>query len=80
MANCENFEGYNFHCEPDGAIQKEIALKGKEPTNLAFGGVDGKTVFVMQRQGGFIELFLTDQEAREHCLQKASCARASQLP
>ncbi|MCP1835327.1 hypothetical protein J2R76_003664 [Bradyrhizobium sp. USDA 4532] len=31
---------------------------GKEPTNLAFGGSDGKTVFVTQRQGGFFETFL----------------------
>lgn len=59
--------------KPDGAVLKEVALKGKEPTNLAFGGSDGKTVFVTQRQGGFIESFLTDQEGREHCLQKATC-------
>ncbi len=57
----------------NGTIQKEVALKGKEPTNLAFGGGDGRTVFVTQRQGGFIEAFRTDQEGREHCMQKASC-------
>jgi sugar lactone lactonase YvrE len=59
--------------KPDGAVQKEIALKGKEPTNLAFGGDDGKTVFVTQRQGGFIESFRTDQQGREHCLQRGRC-------
>jgi sugar lactone lactonase YvrE len=58
---------------PDGKLQREIALRGKDPTNLAFGGVDGKTVFVTQRQGRFIEAFRTDQEGREHCLQKRSC-------
>jgi signal peptidase len=57
----------------NGTVQKEVALKGKEPTNLAFGGGDGRTVFVTQRQGGFIEAFRTDQEGREHCMQKASC-------
>ncbi len=57
----------------NGVIQKEVALKGKEPTNLAFGGRDGKTVFVTQRQGGFIESFRTDQEGREHCLQTNAC-------
>jgi sugar lactone lactonase YvrE len=57
----------------NGAVQKEVALKGKEPTNLAFGGSDGRTVFVTQRQGGFIEPFRTDQEGREHCMQKGSC-------
>jgi signal peptidase len=57
----------------DGTIQKEVALKGREPTNLAFGGGDGRTVFGTQRQGGYIEAFRTDQEGREHCMQKADC-------
>lgn len=58
---------------PDGLDLREIELKGKEPSNLAFGGDDGKTVFVTQRQGGFIEAFRTDREGREHCLQRADC-------
>jgi signal peptidase len=57
----------------DGRVQREIQLKAKEPTNLAFGGGDGKTVFVSQRQGGFIESFRTDVEGREHCLQDRRC-------
>jgi len=57
----------------DGALQREIVLRGREPTNLAFGGADGRTVFVTQRQGGFVEAFRTDQEGREHCLQTRSC-------
>lgn len=59
--------------KPNGAIEREIVLKGKEPTNLAFGGSDGKTVFVTQRQGGFIESFRTDQQGREHCLLRGRC-------
>lgn len=59
--------------KPSGVIEREIALKAKEPTNLAFGGGDGKTVFVTQRQGGFIESFRTDQPGREHCLQRGRC-------
>jgi signal peptidase len=59
--------------KPNGAVEREIALKGKEPTNLAFGGSDGKTIFVTQRQGGFIESFRTDQQGREHCLQRGRC-------
>jgi len=58
---------------PDGALQREIILKGKEPTNLAFGGADGRTVFVTQRQGGFVEAFRTDREGREHCLLTGRC-------
>jgi len=58
---------------PDGTLQREVMLRGEEPTNLAFGGADGRTVFVTQRQGGFVEAFRTDQEGREHCLQTRSC-------
>ena len=58
---------------PDGTVRREIALQGKEPTNLAFGGKDGRTVFVTQRKGGYIEAFRTDKEGREHCLQTGSC-------
>ncbi|WOH80469.1 SMP-30/gluconolactonase/LRE family protein [Bradyrhizobium sp. BEA-2-5] len=59
--------------KPDGAVEREVALVGKEPTNLAFGGSDGKTVYVTQRQGGFIEGFRSDREGREHCLQRPDC-------
>ncbi|MGJ5180656.1 SMP-30/gluconolactonase/LRE family protein [Bradyrhizobium oligotrophicum] len=58
---------------PDGHVVREITLKANEPTNLAFGGSDGKTVFVTQRQGRFIESFRTDVEGREHCLQTGRC-------
>ncbi|MCA6103575.1 SMP-30/gluconolactonase/LRE family protein [Bradyrhizobium australafricanum] len=59
--------------QPSGALEREVTLSGKEPTNLAFGGSDGKTVFVTQRQGGFVETFRTDREGREHCLQGSRC-------
>ena len=52
---------------PEGKLKREIQLHGREPTNLAFGGDDGKTVFVTQRQGGFIEAFRTDRPGREAC-------------
>lgn len=58
---------------PDGVVAREVMLKAREPTNLAFGGADGKTVFVTQRQGGFIESFRSDREGREHCLQDDRC-------
>ena len=61
---------------PDGRIEREIPLRAKEPTNLAFGGLDGKTVFVTQRQGGFIESFRVDRPGREYCLQKAKTSDA----
>jgi sugar lactone lactonase YvrE len=61
---------------PAGKLEREISLKAKEPTNLAFGGPDGKTVFVTQRQGGFIETFRVSRPGREYCLQVAASCRA----
>ena len=55
---------------PDGRELREIALTAKEPTNLAFGGPDGRTVYVTQRKGGFIEAFRVDRPGREFCLQR----------
>ncbi|HKS62997.1 MAG TPA: SMP-30/gluconolactonase/LRE family protein [Xanthobacteraceae bacterium] len=56
---------------PDGTQLREISLQAKEPTNLAFGGPDGKTVYVTQRKGGFIETFRVDRPGREFCMQQA---------
>jgi len=53
----------------EAALVREITLRGKEPTNLTFGGPDGKSVFVTQRQGRFIESFRVDKAGREPCLQ-----------
>lgn len=50
---------------PETALLREVALRGKEPTNLTFGGPDGQTVFVTQRDGRFIEQFRSDQPGRE---------------
>jgi signal peptidase len=59
---------------PDGTLVREVALRGKEPTNLTFGGPDGKTVYVTQRDGRFIETFRTDRPGREPCLQGVTAA------
>jgi sugar lactone lactonase YvrE len=53
----------------DGTLVREIALRGKGPTNLTFGGADGKTVFVTQTDGRFIEAFRTDRPGREPSMQ-----------
>jgi signal peptidase len=54
---------------PDTALLREVRLRGKVPTNLTFGGPDGKTVFVTQKDGRFIETFRVDRPGREPCLQ-----------
>ena len=50
-------------------LLNEVLTIGYEPTNLTFGGPDGKTVFVTQKDGKFIEAFRTDRPGREPCLQ-----------
>jgi sugar lactone lactonase YvrE len=57
---------------PQGQLKREIKLSASEPTNLAFGGNDGRTIYVTQRQGGFVESFRTDRPGRETCFR--ACA------
>jgi len=55
---------------PTGKLIKRIRLKGKKPTNVAFGGVDGKTVFVTLQDRGAIETFRSKRSGREWLLQQ----------
>jgi hypothetical protein len=57
----------------NGRIEREISLTASEPSNLAFGGGDGRTIYVTQRKGGYIESFLVDRPGREFCLQNYRC-------
>jgi signal peptidase len=57
---------------PDGTALPEIPLLKEAPTNLAFGGPDGKTVFVTQSDGGFIEAFFVDRPGREFSMLRPS--------
>jgi sugar lactone lactonase YvrE len=45
---------------PEGKQIKEIRLKGKKPSNITFGGPDGKTCFVTMADRGAIEKFKAD--------------------
>ena len=42
---------------PEGKVLTEIQLKGKKPSNISFGGADGRSVFVTLQDRGFIETF-----------------------
>jgi signal peptidase len=67
-------EGKVVVLTPDGNLVREIGLRGRDPTNPTFGGPDGKTVFVTQSDGGFIETFRVERPGREPCLQApATC-------
>jgi signal peptidase len=57
---------------PDTALVREVPLRGKVPTNLTFGGPDGRSVFVTQKDGKFIETFRADRPGREPCLQASN--------
>ncbi len=51
---------------PQGKLLKKIPLKGKFPTNLAFGGPNGKTLFVTMQKRGAIESFRTEFSGRRY--------------
>jgi sugar lactone lactonase YvrE len=60
-----NGKGEVLAIAPDGSSVDPIPVLGKGPSNLTFGGPDGKTIFVTQVDGGFIESFRVDRPGRE---------------
>jgi sugar lactone lactonase YvrE len=50
---------------PDGRVEREISLSGRNCTNLAFGGPDGCTVYVTVADRGNIEWFRVETPGRE---------------
>ncbi|WP_290795927.1 SMP-30/gluconolactonase/LRE family protein [Flavihumibacter sp. UBA7668] len=50
---------------PDGTKLNEITLIGKRPTNIAFGGPDGRTAYVTLQDQGNIETFRVEFPGRE---------------
>lgn len=50
---------------PQGELLREVRLKGRKPTNVAFGGPDGRTVFVTLQDRGAIEAFRVELPGRE---------------
>ena len=43
--------------DPAGKILLEVQLKGKKPSNIAFGGTGGKQCFVTMADRGCLETF-----------------------
>jgi gluconolactonase len=48
-----------------GELLKEITLLGKNPSNIAFGGPDGRTAYVTLQDHGNIESFRVETPGRE---------------
>lgn len=55
---------------PEGKVLQEIKLKGRAPTNVAFGGKDGRTVYVTLMDQGNLEEFRVDVPGREWKMQE----------
>jgi len=49
---------------PKGKVLLEIKLTGKKPSNIAFGGPDGRTCYVTLADKGNIEVFRVEQPGR----------------
>lgn len=53
----------------EGVLLNRIAVSGEEPSNLAFGGPDGRTMYVSVVDTGSLEWFRVEQPGREWALQ-----------
>tara|TARA_B100001057_G_scaffold490798_1_gene579785 strand:- start:1438 stop:2328 length:891 start_codon:yes stop_codon:yes gene_type:complete len=49
---------------PNGVLILEVQTKGKKPSNIAFGGSDGKTAYVTFQDRGYIETFRVEKPGR----------------
>jgi sugar lactone lactonase YvrE len=63
-------KGVVVKIDPNGSILKEIELVGKKPTNVAFGGNDGCTVYVTLMDMGNLESFRVDVPGRAWKMQR----------
>jgi sugar lactone lactonase YvrE len=59
---------------PVGRIVREVRLQGHHCTNLAFGGLDGRTCYVTVADTGAIEMFRTEQPGQSWWLQREPVA------
>lgn len=60
---------------PEGKVLEEVKLEGKRPTNVAFGGEDGCTVYVTLQDKGNVETFRVDTPGREWKMHKQSIGK-----
>ncbi len=55
---------------PAGKLIREITLIGKKPSNIAFGGKDGRTAYVTVQDQGNLETFRVDAPGREWAMRQ----------
>jgi sugar lactone lactonase YvrE len=56
---------------PDGKLLREVPTIGKLTSNIAFGGKDGRTVYVTLQDKGNIESFTVETPGREWKMLKS---------
>ena len=62
---CRHEKGTVAKVSPEGKLLTEITLLGKLPSNIAFGGKDGRTAYVTLQDQGNIETFQVETPGRE---------------
>lgn len=74
---CRHGKGTVAKVSPGGKLLKEITLIGKKPSNIAFGGKDGRTAYVTLQDQGNIETFRTDEPGREWKMMKKTFSKTN---
>jgi len=57
-------KGVVARISPDGEVLDEVQLQGAKPSNLAFGGPDGRTCYVTVADQKHVEVFRVDRPGR----------------
>ena len=65
-----NGQGIVTVLSPDGETIRDIELIGESPTNIAFGGPDGRTCYVTMADNRNIETFRVEHPGRSWLLQQ----------
>jgi sugar lactone lactonase YvrE len=68
---CRHGKGTIAKVSPDGKLIRETTLLGKLPSNIAFGGKDGRTAYVTLQDQGNIESFRVEAPGREWEMMKS---------
>ena len=62
---CRYGKGTVAVVSPTGKLIREITLTGKKPSNISFGGPDGRTCYVTLQDRGCLETFQAEHPGRE---------------
>jgi gluconolactonase len=63
-------KGTVIKLSPEGRLLREIALPGKKPSNITFGGPDGRTAYVTEVENGQLLQFRVDRPGFEWQLRQ----------